>query len=100
MINRRGPSVNRSNETELAGADEALSASLWARRYLQHQGCGAAHILRQGSQPAIQLERNGRESAGKRPRRLGIKRFRIRGRARGNELAIKLWPTGVRRVKE
>ncbi len=83
-----------STEAELVGADEIANHLLWTKHFLEKQGCPSSEtVLNQDNTSAIQLEKNGRESAGKRSRHLDIRFFFIEDRIQNKEFQVKFCPT-------
>ncbi len=67
-----------STEAELVGADDVINQLIWTKRFLAAQGYDTPTILYQDNTSAIQLEKNGRESSGKRTRHLDIRFYYIK----------------------
>ena len=83
-----------STEAELVGADDVLSHILWTKHFMEAQGYKAKQtILYQDNTSAILLEKNGRNSAGKRSRHINIRYFYIKDKVESKELEIKYCPT-------
>ena len=83
-----------STEAELVGADDVLSHILWTKHFMEAQGYKAKQtILYQDNTSAILLEKNGRDSAGKRSRHINIRYFYIKDKIESKELEIKYCPT-------
>ena len=58
-----------SAEAELAASGGGLSQALWAKHFLEEQGCKlSSSTLRRSSQPAMLLEKNGKAPSAKRAR--------------------------------
>ena len=65
-----------STEAELVGADDVLNDVLWTQNFLAAQGYKSkTTVLLQDNTSAILLEKNGRDSAGKRSRHIDIRYF-------------------------
>ena len=83
-----------STEAELVGADDVLADVLWTRNFLIHQGYPSqTTLLLQDNTSAIQLEKNGRESAGKRSRHIDIRYFFIKDCIEKEKITVKFCPT-------
>ncbi len=91
--NKQKLNTKSSTEAELVGADEITNLLLWTKHFLDEQGCKAEHVLNQDNTSAIQLENNGRESAGRRSRHLDIRFFHIKDRIANGDLTVKFCPT-------
>jgi len=91
----RKQSINTrsSTEAELVGADDAMGPLLWTDNFLASQGYHPTSILHQDNKSAILLEKNGRQSAGKRSRHLNIRYFFITDMKEKGLLEIKYCPT-------
>ena len=83
-----------STESEVVGADDVLGDLLWSKNFMKAQGYEANKItLYQDNTSAILLEKNGRESAGKRSRHIDVRYFFIKDCIARGELEIKYCPT-------
>ena len=83
-----------STEAELVGADDVLIHLMWMKYFLEAQGYGAKQtILYQDNTSAMLLEKNGRESSGKRTRHINIRYFYIKDRIEKGDIVIKYCPT-------
>ncbi len=91
--NKQKLNTKSSTEAELVGADEITNLLLWTKHFLDEQGHKAKHVLNQDNTSAIQLENNGRESAGRRSRHLDIRFFHIKDRIANGDLTVKFCPT-------
>jgi hypothetical protein len=67
-----------STESELTGVDDKISRVLWTKRFLEWQEfLVKLNIIYQDNTSTIKLERNGKESSGKRTRHFDIKYFYV-----------------------
>ena len=67
-----------STESELVGVDDCMPAVCWTRYFLEAQGYGVVeNIVFQDNQSAILLEKNGKQSSGKKTRHMDIRYFFI-----------------------
>ena len=83
-----------STEAELVGADEVLNDVLWMRNFLVAQGYPSEQtVLCQDNTSAILLEKNGRESAGKRSHHVDIRYFFIKDCIDKGKLNVEYCPT-------
>jgi hypothetical protein len=65
-----------STESELVGADDFMPAICWTRDFLAAQGYHVQdNILFQDNKSAILLEKNGRDSSGRRTKHNSIRHF-------------------------
>jgi hypothetical protein len=86
--------VKSSTEAELVGASDYVPNSLWAGRFLEHQGYPLQNnILHQDNQSAMKMERNGRTSCGQKSRHIDIRYFFIKDRIDSGELEVVYCPT-------
>ena len=67
-----------STEAELVAADDTMPLALWTRNFLKEQGYESKTTLHQDNTSTILLEKNGKESSGKRTRHLNIRYFFIK----------------------
>ena len=83
-----------STEAELVGADDVLNDLLWTRNFMEAQGYPSkSTILLQDNTSAMLLEKNGRESAGKRSRHIDIRYFFIKDCIEKQKLEVEYCPT-------
>jgi hypothetical protein len=67
-----------STESELVGVDDKISKILWMKRFLEWQNFKVkTNIVYQDNTSAMQLEKKGKESSGKRTRHFEIKYFYV-----------------------
>jgi hypothetical protein len=65
-------------ESELIGVDDKIAKLLWTKRFLEsHAFLVKLNIIYQDNTSTMKLERNGKESSGKRPRHFDIKYFYV-----------------------
>ena len=84
-----------STEAEVVGVDDASSQILWTNYFIRSQGYNIDEtMIYQDNQSAILLERNGRQSSGKRTRHMNIRYFFITDRVRRKEMTIGYCPAG------
>ena len=83
-----------STEAELVGADDVMIHLMWMKNFLEAQGYGVKQtILYQDNTSAMLLEKNGKESSGKRTRHINIRYFYIKDRIEKGDVEIKYCPT-------
>jgi hypothetical protein len=83
-----------STAAELVGASDYVPNSLWAARFLEHQGYPLKNnILHQDNQSAMKMERNGRSSCGQKSRHIDIRYFFIKDRIDRGEIDVVYCPT-------
>ena len=83
-----------STEAELVGADDVVNQILWTKYFLEEQGYDVKEtILYQDNMSSILLEKNGKESSGKRTHHINIRYFFIKDKIDNKELKIKYCPT-------
>ena len=83
-----------STEAELIATDDAVRPMSWTKQFPEAQGHETNSTLHQDNKSAIQLEKNGRASAGKRSRHLNIGHFHITDQVEKGITSIKHCPTG------
>jgi hypothetical protein len=67
-----------STDSELIGVDDKISRVLWTKRFLEWQEFVVKlNIIYQDDTSTIKLERNGKESSGKRTRHFDIRYFHV-----------------------
>jgi hypothetical protein len=68
-----------STESEVVGASDYIPWTLWAKRFLEHQGYNLSrNIFYQDNQSAMKIEKNGRKSCGEKSRHIHIRYFLLR----------------------
>jgi hypothetical protein len=73
-----------------------LPNAIWAKAFLASQGYPVVlHLLNQDNKSAIQLEKNGRSSAGQKSRHIGIHYFFIKDRIKSDNIIIQHCPAAV-----
>ena len=83
-----------STESELAGSDDLTSQVLWAKLFLEAQGCNVKdNVIHQDDKSTILLQKNGHASAGKRSRHLNIKLFYITDLINDKQTQVECCPT-------
>jgi hypothetical protein len=86
--------VKSSTKAELVGASDYVPNSLWAARFLKHQGYPLKNnYLHQDNQSAMKMERNRRTSCGQKSRHIDIRYFFIKDRIDSGELDVVYCPT-------
>jgi hypothetical protein len=91
---RQKINTKSSTEAELVGVDDGMGLITWTRNFLQEQQFTVnKNIVYQDNQSAILLERNGRNSSGRRTRHIDIRYFFIADRIRNGELQVEYCPT-------
>ncbi len=82
-----------SMEAEVVGVDDASSQILWTNYFIKAQGYKIDEMLvYQDNQSAILLEKNGKQSSGKRTRHMNIRYFFITDRVNKGEMTIGYCP--------
>ena len=83
-----------STEAELIGVDDGVTQVLWTKLFVEAQGYPIEdNILMQDNKSSILLEKNGRESAGKRSRAINIRYFFITDQVKKGNVSIQYCPT-------
>jgi hypothetical protein len=83
-----------STECEVVGVDDVLPQVIWTGYFLEAQGFPVAeNIVYQDNLSAMQLEKNGRASSGKRTRHINIRYFFIKDRVANGEIKLEWCPT-------
>ncbi|CAJ1935519.1 unnamed protein product [Cylindrotheca closterium] len=83
-----------STEAELIGVDDAATQILWTKLFVEAQGYPVEkNILYQDNKSSILLEKNGRDSAGKRSRALNIRYFFMTDQVKKGNVTIEYCPT-------
>ena len=83
-----------STEAELVAFDDMVSKIQWSKLFLEAQGYEIReNIVFQDNMSAIQLEKNGLASAGKRSRHLNIRLFFMTDLIKRKELTVQYCPT-------
>jgi hypothetical protein len=94
MSTRQKLNTKSSTEAELVGVDDAMSAVIWTRNFIEAQGLIVAdNVVLQDNQSAILLEKNGMKSSGKRTRHINIRYYFVQDRIENKELRIEYCPT-------
>ena len=94
LSKRQKRNARSSTEAELIAVDDALGNVLWSLNFLIHQGVEIKECrVQQDNKSAIQLEVNGRHSAGPRSRHLDITMFYIKDQVDQGKVVIKYCPT-------
>ena len=76
-------------KSELVGVDDLMPQILWIQYFLEAQGMKVSdNIVYQDNQSALNLEKNRRESSGKRTRHINIRYFFVTGRIQANEMEV------------
>jgi hypothetical protein len=83
-----------STESELIGVDDKIAKILWTKRFLEWQDVLVKlNIIYQDNTSTIKLERNGKESSGKRTRHFDIKYLYVTDLVGRNEVQIEYCST-------
>jgi len=83
-----------STEAELVGVDDAMPLVIWTRNFLEGQGFTVHdNVVYQDNLSAMQLEKNGRSSSGRRTRHINIRYFFISDRVKSGDIRIEHCPT-------
>ena len=91
---RQKINTKSSTEAELVGVDDVMPMVIWTRYFLQAQGYEVRDSkIYQDNQSAMLLEKNGKESSGKRTRHINIRYFFVTDQARAKRITIDYCPT-------
>jgi hypothetical protein len=83
-----------STEAEFVGASDYLPNTIWVKNFLEAQGYKVTeNIFDQDNESAIQLERNGRMSAGPKSRHIDIRYFWMKDRIVSEGIVVRHCPT-------
>jgi hypothetical protein len=83
-----------STECEVVGVDDVLPQVIWTGYFLEEQGYPPTEtIVYQDNLSAMQLEKNGRASSGKRTRHINIRYFFIKDKVDSGEVKLEWCPT-------
>jgi hypothetical protein len=83
-----------STECEVVGVDDVLPQVIWTGYFLEEQGYPPTDtIVYQDNVSAMQLEKNGRASSGKRTRHINIRYFFIKDKVDSGEVKLEWCPT-------
>jgi hypothetical protein len=83
-----------STEAELVAVDDLMGPILWTNYFLDAQGYDCKDtVVYQDNKSAILLEKNGRQSSGKRTKHINVRYFFITDRVNNNEISIMYRPT-------
>ena len=83
-----------STEAELVGANDAMTPVLWVRLFLQAQGFEVQdNIVYQDNQSTMLLEKNGRQSSGKKTRHIEIRYYFITDNIKRGNVRVEYCPT-------
>jgi hypothetical protein len=83
-----------STEAELVGASDYLPSTIWAKMFLEAQGCEIReNTFYQDNQSAMKLEKNGRASCGRKSRHIDIRYFFMKDRVKTEGIDIVYCPT-------
>jgi hypothetical protein len=94
MSRKQGMNARSSTEAELIAADEVVGAMLWTRLFLEAQGYPVKeNVLYQDNRSAMLLEKNGRQSAGRRSRHLNIRLFFVKDQQDQGRVSVQYCPT-------
>jgi len=93
MSRKQRLNTKSSTEAEVVGIDDASSQILWTNYFIKAQGYHIDDTLvYQDNQSAILLEKNGKQSSGKRTRHMNIRYFFITDRVKKGEMTIRYCP--------
>ena len=83
-----------STEAEIVAVDDSMGNIMWTKNFLEWQGYQLDTVLYQDNTSAMQLEKNGKASSGKRTRHMNIRHFFITDAVRsGSGISIVYCPT-------
>jgi hypothetical protein len=92
--NKQKVNSRSSTEAEIIGVDDKIAKCLWMKRFLEWQGFKIRlNIVYQDNTSSIKLEKNGKESSGKRTRHFDIKYFYVTDLVGRNEVKIEYCST-------
>ena len=99
----RGTLMNRSEkqklntksttESEMVGCSDLAPDLIWTKNFLKHQGYDLKVNINQDNTSAINLEKNGVASAGRRSKHIDIRYFWLKDRVERGDVNIKYCPT-------
>ena len=93
MSRKQKLNTRSSTEAEVVGVDDASAQILWTNYFIKAQGYNIdSTMVYQDNQSAILLEKNGRQSSGKRTRHMNIRYFFITDRVKKKEMTIEYCP--------
>jgi hypothetical protein len=96
FLNTHKINSNSSTESELIGADQALSSILHTRYFIEAQGYSVEqNILFQDNQLMMRLEVNGSFSSSKCTKHIKCRYFFIRDKIKDGDLAVQYFPTEI-----
>jgi hypothetical protein len=83
-----------STESELIGVHDAMPQVIWTSHFLKAQGQTVVeNVVYQDNKSSLLLEKNGRQSCGKRTRHIDIRYFFIKDRVSQGEVCLEYCPT-------
>ena len=89
-----------STESEIVGVDDFMPSNLWTRNFLNAQDYDVTgKIIFQDNNSAILLEKNGKSSSGKKPKKLNIRYFFVTDRIKKGEVMVDWCPNYDMAVK-
>ena len=87
-----------STESELIAIDDKIGKVMWVKRFLEYQNYKInSNLIYQDNESTLKLERNSKESFGKRTRHFDIKYFYITNLIKRNEVKVRHWSTDAER---
>ena len=94
-ISKKHPvNTKSSTESEIVGADQALTPCIWSKNFIEAQGYTVEHnIMYQDNQAAMRLEVNGALSSSKRTKHIKRRYFFIKDKIADRELEVQYCPT-------
>ena len=85
-----------STEAELVGVNDAMSMILWVRMFLEAQGLEIIdNVIFQDNMSSMLLERNGKQSSGKKTRHIEIRYFFIKDNIDRKRVSVEYCPTNL-----
>jgi hypothetical protein len=83
-----------STECELVGVDDVMPQVLWTRYFIEAQGYKVSEaVVYQDNQSAILLEKNGKESSGKKTKHIRVRYFFVKDRISQGDITVKHCPS-------
>jgi hypothetical protein len=83
-----------STESELVGVDDVMALILWTRYFLEEQGHVPKEMtIYQDNQSTMLLEKNGKESSGRKTKHIRVRYFFIRDRIDNGDVTVKYCPS-------
>jgi hypothetical protein len=82
-------SIKSSTEAELVGASDYPVSTIWLKMFIEAQGIKlTSNVVEQDNQSTIELEQNGKRSAGKQSSHINIRYFYIKDRLEQDNISV------------